>query len=252
MDVNDLEKSFKKLCIKGSECSVSGNAYEKLVYNIVKKCNIDGKAFNTQSETDLGGSRRFNDIECNFKGQKDTCIEIKKYNTPDWMQCSLKFDKLSKKWTASKSSHCKELFDGIIGKLNIFNGELPPFVERKMTYDEWTQIKKETCLWNDIYFDIPPDTIRKLYQHKGCNYIQISDGYGLYHLGTDLCNFGVPIFEIQQHLRIRIRVHSKKTKDGNCSLSVMASCKSKKIKNLSFSKFSLDNIEKLPAQLIYY
>lgn len=33
---------------KGSACSFSGKKYELEVYNIVKKCKLNGKIFNTQ------------------------------------------------------------------------------------------------------------------------------------------------------------------------------------------------------------
>jgi hypothetical protein len=69
--------------IKGSQCSVSGNNYEKIIYNICKNCNINNKIFNTQKEEELAGSSSKNDIECNFIKDKDIGIEIKKSNTPD-------------------------------------------------------------------------------------------------------------------------------------------------------------------------
>ena len=77
---------------KGSKCSISGKKYELDVYNIVKKCKLNGKMFNTQCEEDFGGCNSKNDIECNMKSLRDISIEIKKSKTPDWMQCSLKFD----------------------------------------------------------------------------------------------------------------------------------------------------------------
>lgn len=84
-------------------------------------------------------------------------------------------------------------------------------MSRQLTYSKWLLIKKETNKWNDIYFDIPNDTISKLYKLKCCHYIQISN-CGLYHLGNDICNFDVPEFNITQEMRIRIKVHQKSTK----------------------------------------
>jgi len=67
---------------------------------------------------------------------------------------------------------------------------------------------------NDQYIDIPSDIISRLYKAKLCNYIQISNGYGLYHLGDNVCNFDVPLFNIEQQIRIRTKIHTRKNKKG--------------------------------------
>ena len=251
---NKIESEHKKLP-KGSQCSVSGNNYEKKIYNICKKCDINHKPFNTQKEEDLGGSSNKNDIECNFIEENDIGIEIKKSNTPDWMQCSIKYNNKIKKWGATEKGKipikCRELFNKLINNINLYNGENPPFIEKSITHEEWVNIKKETNTWNDKYINIPSDSISRLYQEKGCNYIQISDGYGLYYLGKDICNFGVPLFNIEQQIRIRTKIHAKKNKNGFCSLSVVVACQPKDIKKLVPSKYSLDNEDKLPPLLIY-
>lgn len=81
------------------------------------------------------------------------------------------------------------------------------------------------------------------------DYIQISDGYGLYHYLNDICGFGVPLFQIKQQLRIRTKIHTKKNKKGFCSLSVTIACYPKKIKDLVPSIYSLDDKTKLPCNL---
>ena len=241
--------------IKGSKCSVEGNEYEKTIYNVVKHCDINNKLFNTQKEDELAGSSSKNDIECNFNTKKDTSIEVKKYNTPDWMQCSIKYNKKNKTWEASKRGKnpvkCRELFNNLITGLKLYEGEIPPFMEKSITHEEWIKIKAETNKWDDKYIDISSDYIAKLYQAKGCDYIQISNGYGLYHLGNDKCNFDVPQLNIEQQLRIRTKIHSRKNKKGFCNLSVTIACQPKDISKLNRSKYSLDDENKLPVSLIY-
>jgi hypothetical protein len=138
----------------------------------------------------------------------------------------------------------------MIENIKLFNEKIPPFILKNITYEEWKIIKKESIDFKDIYIDCPNDTIIKLYKEKNCKYIQISE-YGLYYLEEDICNFGVPQFICDQHLRIRIKIHNKCTTRGFCSLSVTILCKPKCIKKLSKSIYSLDNINKLPLQLIY-
>ena len=252
---NHLNKKLEENKSKGSQCSVSGNNYEKKIYNVVKQCSIHGKEFNTQKEEELAGSSSKNDIECNFINDKDIGIEIKKSKTPDWMQCSIKYNNETKRWKGSTNSkipiQSKDIFDKLLRDINLFNGEIPPFIENEITHKEWLKIKKDTNKWNDIYIDISPDIIRKLYQCKGCKYIQISDGYGLYHLGEDTCNFGVPLFDIKQKLRIRTKIHTRKNKKGFCDLSVTASCKPENINSLIYSTYSLDDKDRLPNILLW-
>lgn len=240
---------------RGSQCSVSGYNYEKYIHSICKKCYINNTPFNTQKEDELAGSTSKNDIECNFIQENNIGIEIKKSKTPDWMQCSIKYNNQTKKWEATKKGKipdkCRSLFNNLIDNINLYDGDIPPFIENNITHKEWINIKKETNKWNDKYINIPSDSISRLYKEKGCNYIQISDGYGLYHLGKDICEFGVPLFNIEQQLRIRTKIHTIKTKKGYCSLSVTVACQPKDIKKLIPSEYSLDNIDKLPPLLIY-
>lgn len=239
---------------KGYGCSLSGKKYETKVHDICKNSYVNNKQFNTQKEEELGGSSSNNDIKCNFIQEKDIDIEIKKYNTPDWMQCSIIYNNETQKWTPKKNSklpiECREMFYSLLNNITIYD-EIPLFMQKPITHEEWVKVKKETTKWDDKYIDIPSNSISKLYQYKGCNYIQISNGYGLYHLGEDICDFGVPIFDIEQQIRIRTKIHKKINKKGFCILSVTASCQPKNIKKLSPSKYSLDNKYKLPLSLIY-
>lgn len=193
-------------------------------------------------------------MNCNFLDIGNVGIEVKKYNTPDWMQCSIKYDTNLKKWLPTKgknSKNCENIFLDLINNLNIYNGDIPLFMIKSITHKEWLKIKSETNKWNDIYINIPSDTITKLYKSKGCSYIQISNNYGLYHLGKDICNFNVPIFDVNQRLRIRTKIHTIKNKKGYCNLSVIIACQPTNIKELCLSSFSLDNIKKLPTNLDY-
>lgn len=181
---------------------------------------------------------------------------MKKYNTPDWMQCSIKYNTNTKKWMGSEKNkipqNSRELFNQLINNVELFNGDIPPFMTKKITHEEWLSIKENTAKWNDMYINVPNDTIRKLYNAKDCQYIQISsDRYGLYHLGDDVCNFGVPIFDPEQQIRVRTKIHAKENKHGYCDLSVTIACQPKNMNLFAKSQYSLDNKDKLPLILYY-
>ena len=241
--------------MKGSGCSLNGKNYELKVHNIVKMCTLYGHNFNTQTGMDLGGCGSKNDIECNMNTAKDVPIEIKKAKTPDWMQCSLKYDTSTNKWIGSSKNKIpetsKKLFETLVSTNVLFNGNIPPFMMKDITHDEWVKIKNETIDFNDTYIDCPNDTIKHLYSEKGCKYIQISDK-GLYHLGDDMCDFKVPEFICDQQLRVRTKIHTRKNTKGFCKLSVTVACQPKNIKDLINSEYSLDDKVKLPNNLISF
>lgn len=252
--LNGIVCEQTKPCKRGTNCSKSGSEYEKRIHDIVTNTTINGKRFNTQKQCQLGGSSSRIDMMCNYKKDNNIGIEIKKSTTPDWCQCSITFDIERKIWKASNKGtlleQSRNIFNEILQEYELFGGDTPPFMTEQMTYTEWTEIKANTNKWDDEYLDIPNDTISKLYKQKGCQYIQISD-YGLYHFGNDICGFGVPEFNIEQEMRIRMKIHKRTTKNGFCILSVTASCKPKKIRKLNKSQYSLDSIDTLPTVLKY-
>ena len=70
-------------------------------------------------------------------------------------------------------------------------------------------------------------------------------------MGEDVCNFGVPIFETEQQLRVRTKVHAREDTDGFCKLSVTVACQPKNINFLPRSPYSLDDKNRLPPNLTY-
>ena len=239
---------------KGSNCSVKGRDYELKIHGIVKQCKLGDQFFNTQKDTELGGCSAANDIECNLLSERDVSIEIKKSKTPDWMQCSLTYDKDLNKWVGSANAkipaESRDLFEKLISGVELFNGKIPPFMHKPMTHAEWIKAKESTDDFSDAYIDCPSDTISKLYAAKGCSYIQISEK-GLYHLGEDKCKFQVPQFEVGQQLRVRTKIHTRSNSKGKCVLSVFVACQPKNINELAESSCSLDDVSKLPDKLSY-
>lgn len=236
----------------GRKCAENGKQYEKRVWSIASKCYFkNNQSFCVEKST--ASFTNEIDLLCNSQKNEKIGIEIKKARAPDWQQCKLKYDKNLRKWIPSvknkKTFH--KLFEELLSNCNLYNGAIPPFIESSITHQEWNKIKRNTNQWNDIYIDIPDDTIQKMYQYKGCHYIQIGNGFGLYHLGEDICGFNVPEFLVPQQIRIRTKVHTRCNKKGFCSLSVMAACQPKNINLLQKSNFSLDDNTKLPQNLFF-
>ena len=98
-----------------------------------------------------------------------------------------------------------------------FGGLIPPFLERRMTKDEWIAVKH---LYPDEYTTMTSlDLVARYYNTQGSSYIQI-EGYGLYKTSEDdPLELGVPIISCKVKVRVRCKEHTKLP----LSMSVMSS-----------------------------
>ena len=243
--------SFDNLSIgAGLNAQISGLKYEKHVYNICSslKWTDNSNDFCILEEKELAGSSSKNDLVCCFKDFNDLSIEIKKFKTPDWMQMSIIPIITSNSniiWRSKGNNlipdSCVRIFESIIGDNPLFI-VAPPYLQKKISHDEWKKVRNE---FKDHYIPCDENIIATLYRNKGCSYIQISE-IGLYHLGEDVCDFGVPYFRCQQRMRVRNKIHKRNPK-GNMQASVIAS-----IQPITYppkSPYSLDSYDKLPKKL---
>lgn len=237
---------------KGQRCVLNGRRYEQKVHSVLLKTKINGNPFNTQAPNELGSSNNRIDIQCNYNKINDLGIEVKTAKSPDWMQCSITYDKKQHIWhpviNGKIPDQCRKIFHQLICDNIMYDNNIPPFLERKLKYNEWKDIKSIDNKWKDIYINIPSTIISELYRLKGCSYIQISH-FGLYHTGIDTCGFNVPMFKVPQRIRIRVKIHRTVNSNGYCDLSVMCGCQPKYIFKLEKSPYSLDNLNKLPRIL---
>jgi hypothetical protein len=235
--------------IRGSQCSLSGGIYERKIAAVCRQLKSPHMTIPlcTHADNCLGGSGADIDVKLNWKSVGDVGIEAKR-PTPDWMQM-----KLTKGpnglWVGVANgkipAESKRIFEQFIGGQVLYDGKTPSFLERKVTHVEWLGERGD---FKDVYLDCASDTISKLYNAKGCQYIQVS-GKGLFHTGTDVCGFGVPYFSCAQRIRIRIKVHTRSGKGGFASLSITAAAQPVNLKSVVASPYSLDNLEKVPLVL---
>lgn len=107
-----------------------------------------------------------------------------------------------------------------------FEGRIPSFKKGDLTRETWD---KERHLFRDEHIRCSPTAIADYYRMKGSSYIQIQ-GMGLYHTGSDVCGWGVPLFKCPTRIRIRCKTHK-----GNVPTTVQAA--------LNYNK---DRLEKSP------
>jgi len=84
-----------------------------------------------------------------------------------------------------------------------FEGRIPSFKKGDLTRETWD---KERELFRDEHIRCSQTAIAEYYRMKGSSYIQIQ-GMGLYHTGSDICGWGVPLFKCPTRMRIRCKTH---------------------------------------------
>lgn len=197
----------------GASCSVSGKRYERLINDICTKFRspYTGKPLSTTSTDSLGGCSERHDLQLNWRGACDVNVEIKRKTAPDWIQARLLPDPKTNMWCmkgTGSSVVARDIIEAILKNVRVYDVPPPFILNGSMTHHEWMFVKD---MYPDVYISCPNDTIAKAYLAKGVHYIQIED-YGLYHTGKDVCEFGVPIFDCMQRLRVRCKRHGLRCK----------------------------------------
>ena len=255
-----------------SNATQSGYAYEKVLHSTLKHiffqspCSTDGVSFLADSLHAQGGSSPNPDIAFQYidkhgKVQKSN-IEIKtRFDGTDWGQFQMVHqDGLYKpKHTQHQDSHSLWMAQKYAHVLNAHKKtialQLPP---SNLTLDQWHEYKKK-CQENaktqlngrdptqDVYIPVCSDDILHYYSGKRNAYVQVN-GYGLYHLGEDVCDFGVPRLALDDvDLRFRIKNHGSR-KDRTQVFSLTAALRIRK--KPKKSNMSLDDVQSFPKQLI--
>lgn len=243
--------------VRGAGCSKNGLAYEREVHSVTSAClwKKTNERLNQQRMDQLGGSSSKHDLVCNWN-RMSIPIEIKKSKAPDWGQFALMYDDDTCTWyvpneqKAPVRTKINQKLAEFQNQQPLFQGRVPSFVSKDITHADW---KLEKACFDNVYKDVyfPCDTtiISQLYQEKNCYYMQVSDGHGLFHTGTDICSFGVPFFACDQRIRIRIKVHTRSNSKGFCKLSVMLSIQPVNNKQIPYSPHSFDDLDKIPHNL---
>ena len=108
--------------------------------------------------------------------------------------------------------------------------------DSELTYQD---VKEDQKNFEDVTYYISDETIGRFYEDKA-NYIQIGNGYGLYHPKTDKAKLGTEKFHGKFFLRFRAKRHT--TKNFHCySFFTVIKCK-------KLNKKSCYNIEETDNQ----
>jgi hypothetical protein len=87
--------------------------------------------------------------------------------------------------------------------LVLWDGRVPSFLMGDRSVETWTAEKDS---FKGVYLPASSSAVADYYRAKGTMYMQIG-GRGLYHTGEDVLGWGVPKFEPECKVRIRLKPH---------------------------------------------
>lgn len=185
---------------RGKRCFQSGKSYQTKICEKLQKLSINGAKCNVR---EVIGANSGADITIMGISNQDIGFEIKNKGA---------FEGGSSKMTYNEANGTLSFSDGtlhqkLLGNQTIYDGKNLPWYAGKKTMEDYKQVAD--IFGKEIRIELPTHSMADYYKHTSVHYIQV-EGYGLYHTGTDILNFGVPYFECKQGLRIRTSKHKKK------------------------------------------
>jgi hypothetical protein len=202
--------------------------YIAKVKNISRWCNVNNSEFyNTKSS----------DLKTHLNGSP-ILFKLKKHDVLNWERFILKYCNYNIPYIPNS-------LESMIDIKVLFSGRIPIFMFKNISFNYWLSIKHN---YENISLICPPHALTCIYRDHGYKYIQISEK-GLYHLGDDIYNFGVPKFLCPQ--RIYFETNVIRYTDDICKVVPIISCRPTNITKLISSNFSLDSIKTLPQSIKY-
>ena len=180
-----------------------GHRYEKKIAEIMKSKKVE-------LLDDPAGSSSGADLEFWHLGKK-VSLELKESVTgPDWGQVGIKYDSDKWKWSSARKGK-KEIievyekleYENTVGVLNFLNANFVPNKGRVENIGK--KEREEDVKLLEKFLPVNPDTIKKFYAKT--DYLQVGDGYGLYHFKSDVANLGTESIDAEFVLRLRLKSH---------------------------------------------
>ena len=216
-----------------------GHRYEKKIVQILKDKGM------MSNEISGAGSGPGVDALFTHQGKKYT-VEVKnRANGAEFGQKRLIPEKKDGEWEWEWAPAVKNLDItkhytklGVLDYLN--KKKIIPNKYRKSDSElTYSDVKEDQANFEDTTYQISDETISMFYKEKA-DYIQIGNGYGLYHSKTDKAKLGTEKFSGSFFLRFRAKRHT--TKNFHCySFFAVIKCR-------SLSKKSNYNIEESVGQ----
>ncbi len=94
----------------------------------------------------------------------------------------------------------------------LWDGKIPSFLTGDKSEATWLA---EKDFFKGIYLPASPSAVAEYYRAKGTMYMQI-EGKGIYHTGDDRMGWGVPKFEPECRVRIRLKQHHSGSVPQDC------------------------------------
>jgi len=186
----------------------AGFLYEDKINRILKRAKLQRSSFRSAGAASNAPDSEF------IKNKRDWKLEIKLDLTADFGQGSLSYNLNKKKWiiVGAKTHSAEQMHEFLesIGVTRIVNrawknaGAPRRFTIPLESYTK-EDVNHDYKKFRSIIVSIPTSAVEKYYNSKKTYYIQIGSGFGMYYMGRDYAKIGVPRFNPNLKLRIRIK-----------------------------------------------
>ena len=184
-----------------------GFLYESKINNLLKKYKIQSSSF-----IGAGSDANAPDAEMVIKGVKYK-VEVKLNLRVDFGQGSLDYDVKSKKWllggaNTDSAQQMRDFLNSIKVPKIVNEAWGSSGAPRKFTVplSKFTpaDVKHDYAKFTDRFVIVNSDAVTNYYASKQTYYIQVGK-YGLFYMGEDVAELGVPEFKPILRLRIRLK-----------------------------------------------
>jgi hypothetical protein len=236
LNIDDLMDQLSRIYYKNKGIQEEQNVILSLL-DASKK----SKLIKVLSKKPAGSNSKGFDVEFEVGGQKIN-VEVKASDA-QYSSMTANFDLNSQEFTLSQQTKFNDLINKELESVKKSISEYAKEADSKVwpakiskeKYNELGSSGKNIQKNISKTFEVPYELINELYNKKGINYINIA-GKGLYYLGKDIYNLGVPKFN--PNASATIRVARTATKKGDVTTTTRI-----------FPKIDYKSLEKSPYNL---
>ena len=187
---------------RGAAAAQSGFAYERAVH--ARLLTLRWKDEPIRLSDPAGASKKDHDLTMLNNG---LTLEAKTKGANEGGGCTLRL--VNGSFQLPEQSILRSFLPS---DLVLWDGKVPSCLTGDRSTETWTTEKDS---FKGVYLPAASSAIADYYKAKGTMYMQI-EGRGLYHTGEDVLGWGVPKFEPECRVRIRLKQHHSGSVPQDC------------------------------------
>ena len=201
MDIRSFFFALQRMS-RGGAAAKSGYAYERAIHDRFQRLNYNNEPVRVSDPA--GANKREHDLTVLNNG---LTLETKTDGATEGGGCTM-----AMRDGAFQLPEHSVLRSFLPPDFRPWDGRIPSCLTGDKTVATWLAEKDS---FKGIYIPVSSSAVADYYRAKGTMYLQIQDK-GLYHTGEDTMGWGVPKFEPECRIRIRLKQHGSGSVPQDC------------------------------------